>query len=48
MIISRVNKDIMYSKPSPHLLSVVVVEISSPRKPWEGVKSAGEGDVNGR
>ncbi len=28
----------------PHLLSAVAVEISSSRKPWEGVKSASGGD----
>ncbi len=32
----NVNKEIMKTKPGPHLLSAVAVEISSLRKPWRG------------
>ncbi len=34
----------MLTKPSTHPFSAAAVEISSPRKPWEAVKSADRGN----
>ncbi len=33
---NNVNEEEMQTKPSPHQLSAVAAEISSPRKPWGG------------
>jgi hypothetical protein len=44
MLISKVSKEIMNAKPSPHPLLAFAIEISSPRKPYGGVKSAGKSD----
>jgi hypothetical protein len=46
MLISKVNKEIMNTKPlSPHpLLALAIQYNSSPRKPFGGVKSAGKSD----
>jgi hypothetical protein len=47
MPLSKVNKEIMQTKPSSHVISSVAVEISSPRKIFGvrgGLKLAGGGD----
>jgi hypothetical protein len=47
MLLSQENKEIMYTKPSPHLLSAVDVEISrvkTKKTTREIVKSAGGDD----
>jgi hypothetical protein len=41
ILLSKVNREKMYTKPSPHPLSTVSVEISCPRIPL-GVKSSGK------
>ncbi len=46
MLFSKVNNQIMLTKPSPHQLSAVAVEISSPGKPQEGVNPWAEVTVN--
>jgi hypothetical protein len=44
MLFPKVIKEIMYTKPSLHLLSAVAIKISRPRKPLGDVKSGDRGD----